>query len=110
MPAAALQSIADDMFPHEEHRPPPPPPPLACASASFAVALLALLSGVCQAEIADASTRELNESHAFPGEILGYDSFSWKTSRATSRCFPPVMLGHDLLDSSKRKKENNNSF
>ena len=95
MPAAALQNIADDMFPHEEHN---PPLPLACASASSAVALLALLS-MCQAEIAKASLCECNESWALPGENLSHDSFSWKTSRATSRCSSPVMRGHDLLDS-----------
>ena len=96
MPAAALQNIADDMLPHEEHN---PPLPLACASASSAVAQLALLCGMCQAEIAKASLREFNESWAFPGENLSHDFFFWKTSRATSRCSSPVMRGHDLLDS-----------
>ena len=92
MPAAALQNIAGDMFPHEEHN---PPLPLACASASSAVALLALLSGMCQAKIAEASFCEFNESWAFPGGNLSHDLFSWKASRATSRCSPPVMRGHD---------------
>ena len=78
MPAAALQNIADDMFPHEEHN---PPLPLACASASSAVALLALLSSMCQAESAQASLCEFNESWALPSENLSHDLLSRKTSR-----------------------------
>ena len=57
---------------------------------------LALVSGVCHAETVRVKELQVNESHAYPPETSSYDSFSWKTSRATSRWLPPCNAGARL--------------